>query len=63
MKILKILFNAPQFFIIFFLFAILFAIEIVVTISVLPFNLLLEGIEWAIKKMLNFINTERDGTE
>lgn len=63
MKILKIIFNTPQLFTIFFLFAILFLIEIIVIILVFPFNSLLWGIEWAIRRMLNFINTNEYGTK
>jgi len=63
MKTLKIIFKAPQFLIIFLLFALLFSIEITVTIIASPFNLILYLIEGAIRKLLTYINENEYGTK
>jgi len=56
MKILKILFRNPQYFIVFFFILILFIIESVILLLTAPFDLFLRGIEWIIKQLLTLIN-------
>lgn len=55
MKLLRLIVFNPHYFVIFFVIAILYCIELIIEVVSFPFRITQEGIEYLIKKLLNIV--------